>query len=104
MSSVSFSMSGIGAALGRICLDNVACAERLGLSEDWMRRRIGIDRRFLLGEGETLLELATRAADAATRAGHLGRCHRGHDPHRRRQERHPGVADWQRPLLKPSGH
>ena len=70
MSSVSFSMSGIGAALGRICLDNVACAERLGLSEDWMRRRIGIDRRFLLGEGETLLELATRAADAAmTRAG-----------------------------------
>jgi len=70
MSSVPFSLSGIGAALGRICLDNVDCAERLGLSEAWMRRRIGIDRRFVLGEGETLLELASRAADAAmTRAG-----------------------------------
>ena len=70
MSSVSFSLSGIGAAMGRTCLDNVACAERMGLSEDWMRRRIGIDRRFVLGEGETLLELATRAADAAmSRAG-----------------------------------
>ena len=70
MSSVPFSLSGIGAALGRICLDNVACAERLGLSEDWMRRRIGIDQRFVLGEGETLLGLAARAADAAmSRAG-----------------------------------
>ena len=70
MTSVSFSLSGIGSALGRICLDNVACAERLGLSEAWMRRRIGIDHRFLLGEGETLLELATKAAQAAmTRAG-----------------------------------
>lgn len=67
MTSVPFSLSGIGAALGRVCLDNVACAERLGLSEKWMRRRIGIDRRFVLGDGETLLELATRAADMAMR-------------------------------------
>lgn len=67
MASVSFSLSGMGSALGRICLDNVACAKEMGLSEDWMRRRIGIDRRFVLAEGETLLELATKAADAAMR-------------------------------------
>lgn len=61
---------GVGRALPSTVVEN-SRFEELGVSDEWIRTRTGIEQRRWLGEGETLLALATRASQEAIDAAGL---------------------------------
>ncbi len=67
MLSNHLAISGLGAALPQCCLSNAALIERYGLdsSDEWIQSRTGIRQRYLCGEDESLISLATQAARQA---------------------------------------
>ncbi len=59
---------GVGAYLPERCVTNQDLAALVDTSDDWIRQRSGITRRYFAAEGETTSSLATRAALAALAA------------------------------------
>jgi len=55
----------IAAAVPPHIVPNEPIAERLGIEPEWIVERTGISERHVLGEGETLLDLAQSAAERA---------------------------------------
>ncbi|HEX4764674.1 MAG TPA: beta-ketoacyl-ACP synthase III [Lichenihabitans sp.] len=56
---------GVGAYLPERCVTNQDLAALVETSDEWIRQRSGITRRYFAAEGETTSSLATRAALAA---------------------------------------
>jgi 3-oxoacyl-[acyl-carrier-protein] synthase-3 len=56
---------GLGIALPERVVPNAVIAERLGVTEDWITSRTGIQERRWLRDVETLADLATLAAERA---------------------------------------
>jgi 3-oxoacyl-[acyl-carrier-protein] synthase-3 len=56
---------GLGTALPDRVVTNASIAERLGVDEDWIVQRVGVQRRRMLAEGERLSDLAALAARRA---------------------------------------
>lgn len=61
------SVLGLGTALPPTSVPNDVVARRLGVEDGWIERRTGIEARRRLADGETLVDLAARAATAALR-------------------------------------
>jgi 3-oxoacyl-[acyl-carrier-protein] synthase III len=61
----------IAAAVPPHVVPNEPIAERLGIDPQWIVERTGISERHVLGEGETLLDLAQSAAERALDAADL---------------------------------
>ena len=59
---------GVGAYLPERCVTNQDLAALVDTSDEWIRQRSGITRRYFAAEGETTSSLATRAARAALAA------------------------------------
>jgi 3-oxoacyl-[acyl-carrier-protein] synthase-3 len=58
-------IDGVGAALPRRVLTNAELATMVDTSDAWIAERTGIRQRYIAGEGETTVTLATAAAKAA---------------------------------------
>ena len=58
-------IASIAAAIPPRVVTNAPIAERLGIDPQWIVERTGISERHVLGEGETLLDLAQSAAERA---------------------------------------
>jgi 3-oxoacyl-[acyl-carrier-protein] synthase-3 len=61
-------IGGLGASLPARVVDNVPIAARLGVSEDWIVKRTGINSRHIAVPGERLTDLAVDAGRAALEA------------------------------------
>jgi len=59
---------GTGSALPRRCVTNAELAQTVDTSDEWIVERTGIRMRYIAGEGETTVSLATDAARAALEA------------------------------------
>ncbi len=59
---------GVGAYLPERCVTNQDLAALVETSDEWIRQRSGITRRYFAAEGETTSSLAIRAAQAALAA------------------------------------
>ncbi len=59
---------GTGSALPQRCVANAELAEQVDTSDEWIVARTGIRSRYIAGEGETTVSLATDAARAAIEA------------------------------------
>jgi 3-oxoacyl-[acyl-carrier-protein] synthase-3 len=70
----SFSVAGLGAALGPVLQPNADIAERLGVDDAWIRERTGITQRHVGGDTESLAIVAAQEAlaDAAIAGRELG--------------------------------
>ncbi len=62
---------GTGSALPQRCVANAELAEQVDTSDEWIVARTGIRSRYIAGEGETTVSLATDAARAAIEAAGL---------------------------------
>lgn len=56
---------GTGSALPQRCVSNAELAEQVDTSDEWIVGRTGIRSRYIAGDGETTVSLATDAARAA---------------------------------------
>ncbi len=61
-------LTGLGSFRPALRVDNVAIAERIGSSDDWIRERSGIVRRGVAGPGEDVVEMACAAGGKALAA------------------------------------
>lgn len=61
-------LAGVGTYRPRRTVGNAAIARRLGVAEDWIASRTGVERRHRAGPDEPLTMMATRAARNALRA------------------------------------
>lgn len=59
---------GTGSALPQRCVTNAELAEQVDTSDEWIVARTGIRSRYIAGEGETTVSLATDAARGAIAA------------------------------------
>ena len=64
-------IASIAAAVPPHIVTNEPIAERLGIDPQWIVERTGISERHVLGEGETLLDLAQSAAERALDAADI---------------------------------
>ena len=62
---MSFSIYGTGSALGSVTKTNKDLEAFLDTSDQWIKSKTGIEERRLLGEGETLIDLAVLASKRA---------------------------------------
>jgi len=59
-----------GRATPRISVSNHDLARRMDTSDEWVRSRTGIERRYVIGSGESLVDIALEASRVAlSRAG-----------------------------------
>jgi 3-oxoacyl-[acyl-carrier-protein] synthase-3 len=59
-----------GRATPRTLIDNHELERRMATTDEWVRSRTGIERRYVLSSGESLIEIAATAAESAlARAG-----------------------------------
>ncbi len=58
-------IAGTGSALPARCVSNAELAAKVDSSDEWIVERTGIRQRYIAGEGETTVTLATQAARAA---------------------------------------
>ncbi|MEE4208169.1 MAG: beta-ketoacyl-ACP synthase III [Parvularcula sp.] len=58
-------LRGVGSALPQRLVTNDELAERVDTSDEWIRERTGITQRYIAGDGETTVSLATEAARKA---------------------------------------
>jgi 3-oxoacyl-[acyl-carrier-protein] synthase III len=59
-----------GRATPRTLIDNHELERRMATTDEWVRTRTGIERRYVLSSGESLIEIAATAAESALdRAG-----------------------------------
>jgi 3-oxoacyl-[acyl-carrier-protein] synthase-3 len=59
-----------GRATPRTLIDNHELERRMATTDEWVRSRTGIERRYVLSSGESLIEIAATAAESALdRAG-----------------------------------
>ena len=58
-------IAGTGSALPKLRVTNADLAERVDTTDEWIVERTGIRARYLAGEGETTVSLATAAARRA---------------------------------------
>jgi 3-oxoacyl-[acyl-carrier-protein] synthase III len=65
------SIAAVGIALPSTVIPNAPIAERLGVSDEWIRRRTGIHSRRVLAPDERLTDLAADAGRNALRAAAL---------------------------------
>ncbi|MGA1192571.1 MAG: beta-ketoacyl-ACP synthase III [Bdellovibrionota bacterium] len=56
---------GTGSALPSRCVTNFDLAEHLDTSDEWIRERVGIQARYICGEGESTVSLAAEATRRA---------------------------------------
>ena len=62
---MSFSILGTGSAFGSRVITNGDFEKMLDTSDEWIRTRTGIRERHTLAEGESLTQLACKAASGA---------------------------------------
>ena len=55
----------VGMAVPERVIENAPISERLGVDDDWIVSRTGVSRRHVLGSGERLTDIATKAGAAA---------------------------------------
>lgn len=65
MTDVCIGYLGVGSHLPSRVLTNRDLEQIVDTTDEWIRRRTGIQTRRILGPGETILQMATRAAEAA---------------------------------------
>jgi 3-oxoacyl-[acyl-carrier-protein] synthase-3 len=59
------SILGLGTALPARVVDNAVTAERLGVDPHWIVKRVGVERRHVMSEGERVSDLGALAARRA---------------------------------------
>lgn len=62
---MSFTVLGTGSAAPSLCRTNDDLAKIMDTSDEWIKSRTGIAQRYLLGENETITDLACEAAGKA---------------------------------------
>ena len=74
----------VGMAVPERVIENAPISERLGVDDDWITSRTGVDRRHALASGERLSDIAAQAGAAALRERRDRR--RGPRPRARRDD------------------
>jgi len=69
--SIRAVIKGSGSALPRRAVSNAELAQQVDTTDEWIVERTGIRQRYIAGEGETTVSLATEAAEKAIAAAGL---------------------------------
>ena len=54
-----------GRATPRTVINNHDLSRRMETTDDWVRTRTGIERRYVIATGESLIDIAAQAAETA---------------------------------------